>query len=835
MTSSIQRFPRTLRTSVRTTVFPRVLLLVGSLLAFCATTATASRAQTLTTLYSFCGQPGCTDGTIPFAGVVQGTDGNFYGTTSEGGILNAGTIFKVTPGGSHTVLYSFCAQPNCTDGDGSYGGLVQATDGNFYGTTGGGGAHRLGTVFKIAPSGTLTTIYSFCAGGPPCSDGQIPESALVQGTDGNFYGTTLYGGSNSSCMYTDNAYSCGTIFKITPSGSLTTLHSFNSTDGFLGDTAGSAQGLVQGTDGNFYGTSPLGGANQGCGNGTGGGCGTLFKITPGGAFTLLYNFCSQPNCTDGFYPLTTLVQGTDGNLYGTTAFGGSGHYCGISPGGCGTVFKITPTGTLTTLYSFCPGGDPCPDGAFPNGLVQATDGNFYGTSNGGGPVAFYGTLFRVTPSGTLTTLYSFCSQPNCVDGGYPYGGLIQAIDGNFYGTNSGFGGNCPQHGTCGTVFRFSDGLSPIPWQFVPLTPCRVVDTRNPDGEFGGPPLQAGTYRNFPLPQGSCNIPANAAAFSLNVTVVPPSGGTLGYLTIWPTGKTQPLVSTMNSPDGRTKANAAIVPAGAGGSVSVYVTDTTNLVLDIDGYFTPVGSSTLAFYSLPPCRVIDTRGSDGPLGGPYLNGEQERAFPVPDSSCIPSGVGIKAYSMNFTVVPVHNTLGYLTVWPTGEPMPVVSSLNNPTGTVVANAAIVPAGNGGEISVYPSNNTQLIVDINGYFAAPGEGGLSLYPVVPCRVLDTRQNNGQPFMGKKVVNVVGSSCAPSSSAQAYVFNATVAPPGSMPYLTLWPDGQQQPVVSTLNAYDGFITSNMAIVPTTNGSIDAYAAGLTQLILDISGYFAQ
>ena len=125
---------------------------------------------------------------------------------------------------------------------------------------------------------------------------------------------------------------------------------------------------------------------------------------------------------------------------------------------------------------------------------------------------------------------------------------------------------------------------------------------------------------------------------------------------------------MNSPDGRTKANAAIVPAGAGGSVSVYVSDTTNLVLDIDGYFAPVGSSTLAFYALAPCRVIDTRDSDGPLGGPYLNGEQERDFPVPESSCIPSGVDIKAYSMNFTVVPVHNTLGYLTVWPTGEPCP-----------------------------------------------------------------------------------------------------------------------------------------------------------------------
>ena len=650
MTSPIQRFPGVLRNGLRTTIIQRVLISVGCL--FCATTSIASRAQTLTTLYSFCGQPNCTDGTTPFAGVVQGTDGSFYGTTSAGGMnLNAGTIFKITPGGSHTVLYNFCAQPNCTDGDGSYGGLVQAADGNFYGTTGAGGAHRLGTVFKMAPSGTLTTIYSFCSGGPPCSDGQIPESTLVQGTDGNFYGTTLYGGSNSSCMYTGNAYSCGTLFKITPSGTLTTLHDFNSIDGFLGNTDGSGQGLVQGTDGNFYGTSPLGGSNQGCGNGTGGGCGTVFKITPGGTFTLLYSFCSQPNCTDGFYPLTTLVQGTDGNLYGTTAFGGSGSYCGVSPGGCGTVFKITPTGTLTTLYSFCQGGDPCPDGASPNGLVQATDGNFYGTSNGGGPVGFYGTLFQITPGGTLTTLYSFCSQPNCADGGYPLGGLIQATDGNFYGTNSGFGGNCPQRGTCGTVFRLSDGLSSIPWQFVPLRPCRVVDTRNQNGEFGGPQLQGGTYRGFPLPQGACNIPSTAAAYSLNITVVPPPGGILGYLTIWPTGKSQPLVSTMNSLDGRIKANAAIVPAGASGAVNVFVSNTTNVVLDIDGYFAPVGNSTLAFYPLTPCRVLDTRKPNGPLGGPFLSANQERDFPVLDSPCIPPNVNAAAYSLNVTVVPV----------------------------------------------------------------------------------------------------------------------------------------------------------------------------------------
>jgi hypothetical protein len=158
-----------------------------------------------------------------------------------------------------------------------------------------------------------------------------------------------------------------------------------------------------------------------------------------------------------------------------------------------------------------------------------------------------------------------------------------------------------------------------------------------------------------------------------------------------------------------------------------------------------------------------------------------------------------------------------VWPTGETQPVVSTLNNPTATVVANAAIVPAGKW-RIDVYAYNTTDLLIDIDGYFAAPGSGGLSMYPAAPCRVLDTRQSGGQ-FSGELTVNVEGSACAPPSNAAAYIFNATVVPPGSMPYLTLWPDGEQQPVVSTLNAYDGFITSNMAIVPTNNGSIDAYA----------------
>ncbi len=184
------------------------------------------------------------------------------------------------------------------------------------------------------------------------------------------------------------------------------------------------------------------------------------------------------------------------------------------------------------------------------------------------------------------------------------------------------------------------------------------------------------------------------------------------------------------------------------------------------------------------------------------------------------------------------MDYLEVWPTGEqPQDPVSTLNNPTATYVANAAIVPAGTDGKITALGSNDTDLAVDINGYFAAPGTGGLSLYPTVPCRVIDTRKiGTGQPFSGTLTppVDVVDSPCGVPATALAYVFNATVVPSGNLSYLTLWPNSENQPVVSTLNAADGWITSNMAIVPNINGKIDAYAAGLTQLILDISGYFA-
>jgi hypothetical protein len=277
-----------------------------------------------------------------------------------------------------------------------------------------------------------------------------------------------------------------------------------------------------------------------------------------------------------------------------------------------------------------------------------------------------------------------------------------------------------------------------------------------------------------------------------------------------------------------------VPGSSNGSISAYASDATQLIIDINGYFIEAGSSKsgLAFYKLAPCRVVDTRGNTGSLGGPSLGAGSTRSFPVLSSGCKIPNTAV-AYSFNYTAIP-KKPLGYLTTWATGKSQPNVSTLNAPTGTVTANAAIVPAGTSGAVSVYVSDATDLLIDVDGYFAPPTSGGLSLYTVSPCRVLDTRSQGGA-FTGTKTVAVQTSSCNVSASAQAYVLNATVLPSGGLDYLTLWANGGTQPNVSTLNALDGAVTSNMAIVPTSNGKINAFASDKTQLLLDISSYFAQ
>jgi hypothetical protein len=385
-------------------------------------------------------------------------------------------------------------------------------------------------------------------------------------------------------------------------------------------------------------------------------------------------------------------------------------------------------------------------------------------------------------------------------------------------------------GNVGLVAVSYTAPAPTKLQFVPITPCRIADTRDPNGLFGGPIMNEKSTRSFPVPSSACSIPSSAAAYSLNVTVVP--SGVLGYLSIWPTGQAQPEVSTLNS-DGRTKANAAIVPAGTGGGVSVYVSHTAHVILDINGYFVPPVASSLSFYPLTPCRVLDTRTAVGVLGGPYLKGEVARTFPVRSGPChIPSTA--QAYSLNFTAVP-RAPLGFLSTWPAGQNQPWVSTLNASGGQTTANAAIVPTGPSGDIAVYASGDSDVFVDVNGYFAPPATGGLALYNLTPCRVVDTRDAGGNPFNGTINENVTASGCNALVTAQAFVLNATVVPaPSGLRFLTLWPNGQPKPFVSVLNSADAAVTSNLAITPTTNGLISAFGTDLTHLILDISGYFA-
>ncbi|MCU1221343.1 MAG: hypothetical protein JWN42_2540, partial [Candidatus Angelobacter sp.] len=387
--------------------------------------------------------------------------------------------------------------------------------------------------------------------------------------------------------------------------------------------------------------------------------------------------------------------------------------------------------------------------------------------------------------------------------------------------NSGGGG-------CAMGFN---AQTPAGLAFVPVTPCRLADTRNAAGAFGGPFLAAKSTREFDIPNGTCSIPATAQAYSINATVVP--HGTLGFLTAFPCGQPLPLASTLNAIDGRIKAAAAMVPAGTNGGLCFFSTNDTDLVLDINGYFVPNTSTTaLAFFPVTPCRLVDTRLATAPLGGPSLAATAARTFPILSGPCnLPATA--KAYSMNFTAVP-KGPLGFLTTWPAGQTQPLVSTLNANLGGITANSAIVPAGTNGDISVFVSNTSDVVIDVNGYFAPPAAGGLSLYALTPCRVLDTRNSPLPPFSGPLDVSVMLSGCGAPAAAQSYVFNSTVVPPGAFSFLTLWPQGTTQPLVSTLNALDGAVTSNMAIVPTTNGLISSFASNPVHLVLDISGYFA-
>jgi uncharacterized repeat protein (TIGR03803 family) len=423
--------------------------MASAVFAFCLATAIASSAQTFTSLISF----DVANGETPESSLVQGLDGNFYGTTAEGGIVNetqcpggCGTVFEITPTGQLTTIYNFCSQSECTDGQNPGGNVIVGPGGNLYGTTTFGGANDSGTVFEITPARQLITLYSFCTQ-KVCADGENPIAGLAVGTNGDLYGTTQTGGAHGS----------GTIFEITPATQLATIYNFcslpNCNDGQF------PTGLVLGTDGNFYGTTADNAGRRSFGS--------AYGITPAGKLIMLHRFCSEPHCTDGANPYAGLVQGRNGNFYGTTVAGGANETSCLQ--GCGTVFEITPAGQLTTLYSFCSQSD-CFDGVRPAAsLILATNGDFYGTTDAGGvisqcPLGGCGTAFKITPSGWLTTLYNFCSQTGCSDGYMPTAGLVLATNGNLYGTTK-FGGtgdcNSALFTGCGTVFALSKAVKPF--------------------------------------------------------------------------------------------------------------------------------------------------------------------------------------------------------------------------------------------------------------------------------------------------------------------------------------------------------------------------------------
>ncbi|MCC6362414.1 MAG: DUF3421 domain-containing protein [Bryobacterales bacterium] len=386
--------------------------------------------------------------------------------------------------------------------------------------------------------------------------------------------------------------------------------------------------------------------------------------------------------------------------------------------------------------------------------------------------------------------------------------------------------------------------------FVPLTPCRILETREiynfegRTGPFGPPYLNAGETRTLPMTSSNvCSIPGIAKAYVINVTLVP--RGAVDFLTVWPAGEPRPNVWSIRSPDGNIVANSAIVKAGTGGGISVYASDKTDAIIDIAGYYTDNDTiSNLVYYPLNPCRILDTRidyrSPEGPFGPPSLAARQARRFRVPATPYCQIPSGAAAYSMTITAVP-QGPLQFITVWPGGGLQPNVSSINSPAGRVLANSVIIPAGSEGSIDVYAHNATDFLADISGYYAPDdGVNGQFYFPVTQCRASDSTVNGGiygdDTARTIAIPDAAGCSGIPIS-ARGYAINVTALPGGSpMPFLSAYPTGQPRPNASVLNAFQGQIVSNSAIVPSgSNGSIDIYAYRRTHVVVEVSGYFGR
>jgi uncharacterized repeat protein (TIGR03803 family) len=440
-------------------------------MAFTFSLAVCAPAQTVMFLADFNG----TNGNSP-NGLVQGTDGNFYGTTFAGGAFGSGEIFRVTPSGQITTIYSFiCNAQSCVDDPYL---LVPGGDGNLYGITLSGGSKVGGTFYKVTLGGKFTVLHEFCSQSD-CVDGKTPNG-LFLGFDGNFYGATSSGGETNN----------GVFFRISPTGESKVLHSFC----LLSDCqdGGFPLAAIQGRDGNFYGTTAEGGTQLG---------GVIYKLTPDGTFEVIHNFCINGNCPDGGV-IQPLVEDVKGNFFGITS-GGGAH-------GSGAVFELTAEHHFKTLHSF----NLALEGGEPNaGLVLANDGNLYGVNLFG--KFGDGTAFEVTPEGKFTLLYTFQTNDTA-----PYVPLFQGTDGLLYGTTDPF--SAPSNGS---VFALSNNLSPL------------IETVPTGGKVGKRILILG---NGLTGTTSVTFNGKSAAFHVvsgtEITATVPAGATTGTVSVvTPTG------------------------------------------------------------------------------------------------------------------------------------------------------------------------------------------------------------------------------------------------------------------------------------------------------------
>jgi uncharacterized repeat protein (TIGR03803 family) len=452
---------------MKSMLFPLPLV---AALAVTFSLAVGAQAQTLSYLAAFDGVNGSQPSTV-----IQATDGNLYATTTGNTVgLEFGNVVKITPAGEISTVYNFCSKPHCPDGAWPLTPPILGSDGNLYGVTSGGGSYLnnaggWGIVYKLTLDGKLTPLHTFCTVSP-CLDGEAPVG-IMQAADGNLYGTT----------YSAGQFNAGTLFKITPAGAFSVVHAFCSSAN-CADGQWPAFPPVQGSDGNLYGTTGYGGIAD---------SGVLYNLTPAGRFNVVHTFlCYHTTCNRGGDPIS-VVQDPKGNLFGVTEFGGIN--------GVGTLFEITSTHAFINLYSFASGAESNPYA----GLTLANDGNFYGTTQD--------TIFQLTPSGVHTTLYTF----TCCTAEFPSTGLFQAPNGNLYGAvqfyNSAWNG---------AIYSFSNGLSPL------------VETNPTMGKVGKSVIILGSGLT-----GSTSVTFNgvAAAFTVEsdtyIKATVPKGATTGTVSV----------------------------------------------------------------------------------------------------------------------------------------------------------------------------------------------------------------------------------------------------------------------------------------------------------------